>query len=140
VIAFLEADLTDAADKPFAQHSLADALIKAEVLLPNNDGTALAHVVKRVVGPDGKLIGEYKDNPLLNSLLYKCKFDDGTVKEYAANTISFNIFIESDADGFSSLILYHIVDHKSSGEAVKMVDKYFLTSTGTKRMRQMTQG
>jgi hypothetical protein len=52
-IAFLEADLTDATGKPFAQHSLADALINAKVLLPNDDGTALAHVVKRVVGPDG---------------------------------------------------------------------------------------
>jgi hypothetical protein len=55
-IAFLEADLTDAAGKPFAQHSPADALINAKVFLPNNDGTALAHVVKCVVGPDGKLI------------------------------------------------------------------------------------
>jgi hypothetical protein len=70
VIAFLEADLTDAAGKPFAQHSLADALINAKVLLPNDDGTALACVVKPVVGPDGKLIGEYNDNPLLNSLFY----------------------------------------------------------------------
>ncbi len=92
-IAFLEAVLTDAAGKPFAQHSLADALINAEVLLPINDGTALARVVKRVVGPDGKLIGEYNNNPLLNSLLYECKFDDGTVKEYVANTIASNIFI-----------------------------------------------
>jgi hypothetical protein len=93
-IAFLEADLTDAAGKPFAQHSLADALINAKVLLPNNEGTALAHVVKCVVGPDSKLIGEYNYNPLLNPLLYECKFDLGTVKEYAANTIASNIFIE----------------------------------------------
>jgi hypothetical protein len=42
VIAFLEADLTDAAGKPFAQHSLADTLINAKVLLPNDDGTVLA--------------------------------------------------------------------------------------------------
>jgi hypothetical protein len=139
-IAFLEADLTDATSKPFAQHSLADALINAKVLLPNNDGTALARVVKHVVGQDGKLIGEYNNNPLLSSLLYKCKFDDSTVKEYAANTIASNIFIESDAVGFLSLILYHIVDHKSSGEAVKMADKYFLTSTGTKGMHQTMQG
>jgi hypothetical protein len=115
-------------------------MINAEVLLPNNDSAALAHVVKHVVGPDGKLIGEYNDNPLLNSLLYECKFDDGTVKEYAANTIVSNIFIESDEDGFLSSILYHTVDHTSSGEAFKMADKYFLTSTGTKCMRQTTQG
>jgi hypothetical protein len=68
-IAFFEADLTDAASKPFAQYSLADALINAKVLLPNDDGTALARVEKCVVGLDGKLIGEYKHNPLLNSLL-----------------------------------------------------------------------
>jgi hypothetical protein len=73
-------------------------------------------------------------------LLYECKFDDGTVKEYAANTIASNIFIESDEDGFLSLILYHIVDHKSSGGAVKMADKYFRTSNGTKRMHQTLQG
>ncbi len=139
-IAFLEADLTDAAGKPFTQHSLADALINAKVLLPNDDGTALALVVKRVVGPDGKLIGENNNNPILNSLLYECEFDDGTVKEYATNTIASNIFIESDENGLLSSILYHIVDHKSSGEAVKMADKYFLTSNGTKRMRQTTQG
>jgi hypothetical protein len=108
-------------------------------LLPNNDSTALARVVNCVVGLDGKLIGEYNNNPLLNSLLYECEFDDGTVKEYAANTIASHIFIESDADGFSSLILHHIVDHKSSEEAVKMADKYFFTSTGTKRMRQTMQ-
>jgi hypothetical protein len=139
-IAFHEADLTDTAGKPFTQHSLADTLINAKVLLPNDYGTALARVVNCVVGPDSKLIGEYKDNPLLNSLLYECKFNDGTVKEYAVNTIASNIFIESDEDGFSSSILYHIVDHKSSGEAVKMADKYFLTSNGTKHMRQTTQG
>jgi hypothetical protein len=96
-------------------------------LLPNNASTALARVVKHVVGPDSKLIGEYNDNLLLNSLLYKCKIDDGTVKEYAVSTIVSNIVIESDEDGFSSLILYHIVDHKSSGKAVKMADKCFLT-------------
>ncbi len=76
----------------------------------------------------------------MNSLLYECEFDDGAVKEYVANTIASNIFIESDEDGFSSLIYYHNVDHKSSGEAVKMADKYFRTSNVTKRMRQTTQG
>ncbi len=48
--------------------------------------------------------------------------------------------MESDADGYSSSLLYKIVDHKSSGEATKMANKYLLTKTGTKRMRQTTQG
>ena len=35
------------------------------------------------------------------SALYECMFDDGTTREYAANTIASNIFLESDADDFS---------------------------------------
>ncbi len=41
------------------------------------------------------------------------------VKEYSANVIASNIYEEGDADGFSSLMSYQIIDHKSSGEAVK---------------------
>jgi hypothetical protein len=56
------------------------------------------------------------------------------------NTIASNILMESDADGYSSSLLYEIVDHKSSREARKMANKYLLTKTGTKRMCQTTQG
>ncbi len=86
------------------------------------------------------MIGTFNENPLLNTLLYECEFNDGTTKEYAANTIASNIFLESGADGFSSSLLYHIVDHKCSGEAIRMADKYITTKTGTKRMRQTTVG
>jgi len=54
--------------------------------------------------------------------------------------IASNIYEEGDADGFSSLLLYKIVDHKSSGEAIQMADKYITTHTGTQRMRQTTVG
>ena len=54
--------------------------------------------------------------------------------------IASNIYAEADPDGYSNSLLYEIVDHKSSGEATKMADKYFITKSGTKRMRQSTQG
>ena len=54
--------------------------------------------------------------------------------------IASNIFQESDADGYSSLFLYHIIDHKHSGNAVSMEDKFFVTKSGTKRMCQTTVG
>ena len=41
---------------------------------------------------------------------------------------------------FSSSLFHQIVDHKSTGEAIKMKDKYIITRTGTKRMRQTTVG
>jgi hypothetical protein len=135
-----DADLKDAAGKPFEVRSVADALINTEVMLPNGDSMAIAKVVRRGVDKEGCLVGTFNNNPLLNTLLYDCKFDDGTTRAYSANTIASNIFMELDADGYSSSLLYEIVDHKSSGEATKMADKCLLTKTGTKRMHQTTQG
>ena len=41
------------------------------------------------------------------------------------NMIASNIFMELDADIFSSSLLYHIVHHKRSGEATRIADKHF---------------
>ena len=135
-----EADLVDAAGKPIMMHSLHDALINAEVLLSKDESTAIARVVRRAVGSNGEAIGNWNENPILNTLVYECEFDDGTIKEYAANVIASNIYEEGDADGFSTSLMSKIVDHKSSGEAITMENKYFITRTGTKRMRQTTVG
>ncbi len=135
-----DADLKDAAGKPFEVCSVANALIYTEVMLPNGNSMAIAKVVRRGVDDEGRLVGTFNDNPLPNTLLYDCKFDDEMTRAYSANTIASNIFLELDADSYSSSLLYEIVDHKSSGEATKMADKYLLTKIGTKRMRQMTQG
>ena len=121
-------------------NSIKHTLINAEVLLPHEDSQAIARVVRRAVNDEGRMIGTFNENPLLNTLLYECKFNDGTMKEYDANTIAMNIFMESDANGFSSSLLYHIVDHECSGEAIRMADKYITTTTGTRRMRQTTVG
>ena len=79
-------------------------------------------------------------NPVLNTLVYECEFNDGTIKEYAANVIASNIYEEGDADGFSSSLIHQIVDHKSTGETIKMKDTYIITRTGIRRMRQTTVG
>jgi hypothetical protein len=79
VIPFIpDADLKDAAGKPFDVRSVADALINAEVMLPSGDSMAIAKVVRRGVDDEGRLIGTFDDNPLLNTLLYECEFEDGT--------------------------------------------------------------
>ena len=121
-------------------HSLTDTLTNAGVLLPHEDSQAIANVVRQMVDSEGKLIGEHTNNPLLNTLVYGCVFDDGTTREYAANTIASHIFMESDADGFSSSFLYHIIDHKSLGEAINMADKYITTKTGARHLCQTTVG
>jgi hypothetical protein len=135
-----EADLLDAAGRPILMHSLTDVLINAEVLLDHGDSAALARVIRQTVDSDGNVIGLWDSNPILNTLVYECEFNDGTIKEYSANVIASNIYEEGDADGFSSSMLYQIIDHKSSGEAVKLEDKYITTRTGTRRLRETTVG
>jgi hypothetical protein len=115
-------------------------MINAEVLLSNGDSMAIAKVVRSGIDKNGRMIGTFNTKPLLNTLLYEYEFDDGTTQAYSANTIASNIYLEADADGYSSSLFYEIVDHRSSGEATKMVDKYFITKTGTKRMRQTMRG
>ncbi len=85
-------------------------------------------------------MGNYDSNPLLNTMMYECEFGNGTTKAYAANTIASNIYQESNADGHSSLLLYHIIDHKRSGDAILMEGKYYKTASGTKCMQQITKG
>ena len=71
------ANLIDAAGKPFEVRSDADALINAEVMLLNGDSMAIAKVVRHGLDENGHMIGTFNTNPVLNTLLYECKFDDG---------------------------------------------------------------
>jgi hypothetical protein len=135
-----EADLVDAGGRPLMLTLLTNTLINSEVLLDKDDATAIARIVRRAVDSQGQVIGAWNANPILNTLVYECEFNDGTVKEYAENTTASNIYEEGDANGFLSALLHTIVDHKSSVEAVKMTDKYYHTKNGTQRMQETTIG
>ena len=83
-----EVDLVDAAGQPIMMHSLTDALINVEVLLSKDDAKAIARVVCRAVNSNGKVIGNWNVNPILNTLVYECEFPNGTIREYSANLIA----------------------------------------------------
>ena len=117
-----------------------DYLIHAEVNLPKGEEMQRAKVIGRSKSDDGRILGMYDDNPMLNTLLYDVQFPDGTIKEYAANIIAENMFSQVDADGYSHTILEAIVDHKKDDEAVDRADKYIQTKSGTRRLRKTTAG
>ena len=73
-------------------------------------------------------------------MVYDCVYPGGMTKEYATNIITEKIYNNVDFDGYASSLSYVIVDHKSSGDAIQMEDKYFVTKTGTKHIHQMTIG
>lgn len=121
------ADLVDATGKPILQQSLADTLITAEVKLPQGDSEVLAKVLRRSVDEDGKVIGCYNENPILNTIVYDLEFPDGTVKEYAGNVIAEHVLYAADPDGYLTQHMKGIVDHKRSGNAVTKANKYVIS-------------
>ena len=97
-------------------------------------------VVKRAIGPDGTTSGEYNENPILNSVVYEVEFPDGDVQEYAANVIAENMLSQVDSDGYSLSLIQGIVDHRSNSSAVPKSEKYIITQSGQRRLRQTTVG
>ena len=71
-----------------------DNLIGAEALLPCGGENAEAVVVKRVKGLDGKPIGTYNANPLLDTRKYLVRFKSGEEDEFKANMVAENMTLK----------------------------------------------
>ena len=134
------ADLFDASGKPVDRQSMTDMLINAEVLLPQGEEMQMAKVVRRTVDENGKLIGTFDKNPVLNSMIYECEFPDGVTKQYAANIIAENILQSVDNQGYSSHVLSSIVDCRKDGSAVTKDKAYITSKRGVRSLRQTTIG
>ena len=77
-----EADIIDDQGRPLHPSSAADMLMNAEVLLHQGQEKWLFKVIKRSVDSDGKVIGNYNELPVLNTMLYDVQFYDGSIKPY----------------------------------------------------------
>ena len=136
----LEADLVDASGKPVNQQSMHDILINAELRLPVDDSEQLARVVRRSVGPDGKLVGEFNDNPILNTLVYEVEFPDGQMKRYSANVIAENILQQVDGSGYHSHTLAGVVEARKGKSALGEKSAFTYGKNGQRKLRQTTMG
>ena len=95
----MEADIVGHAGMPINNDSLQDLLVNAEVLLPHGEASQMAKVVRKAVDDNGKVIGSFDENPILNSLVYEVEFPDGVTKSYAAKIIAENILYQVDLHG-----------------------------------------
>ena len=112
--------------------------MNAEVLLPQGEEKRLAKVIKRSVDSDGKVIGNYNELPVLNTMLYDAKFPDGSIKPYSANLIANNILIQADSDGLHHQLLEGILDHSKDKQSIENKYKYFVSKRGRRSMRKTT--
>lgn len=127
-------------DMPETDDDQYDLLVNSEVLLPHMDKQSHAVVIGRHKDDEGNFMGRVDPNPVLNTALYDVAFPDGTVKQYAANTIADNLFSQVDPDGHTHLLLDSITDHRMSEDAVKIKNQYMVMKNGRKKLRQTTKG
>ena len=65
-----------------------------------SDEDFIAMIKRRKRDINGKPIGIYNDNPLLNTKLYEVDLPDGAVEELAANAIAENLWAQCNENGF----------------------------------------
>ena len=100
----------------------------------------MAKVLRRSIDSKGLIIGEFAENPILNSLVYDVEFPDGVVKQYAANVIAENVLSQVDSSGFHTQALESIAMHEQLGNALTHKDAYITTKRGVRKLRQTTIG
>lgn len=125
---------TDTIDEP-------DLYFDAEVMLPK-DGTHMqsARVIGQSRDSSGNTIGTFNHNPILNTRIYDVLFPDGSVQQYAANTIAENTFSQVDEDGHRYQLIDCILSHKSDGRAVRREDAFIISKNGNRTRRHTTKG
>ena len=117
-----------------------DLLINAEVHLPHRDKKTNALVIGRHRNEDGEIVGTRDENPILSTAIYDVAFPDGTVKQYAANTIAENMYSQVDQEGHTYLMMDSITGHRSNDDAVKIEDQFVTLKNGRRKLRQTTKG
>ena len=134
-------DVVDATGKQLNQNLAYDRNINSEVALQIDNEVKKGKVVRRTMGPHGKVSGTYDDNPVLNTVLYDVEFPDGQVREYAANDIAENMLTQVDSEGFTLTMMKGIVDYKMDpAVAVPRDEKYLITKSGRQQLRKTSSG
>ena len=95
-----------------------DKYIDAKVLLPNQEGMEVLCTVKgRKRNAEGVAIGEYHQNPILDTHIFQVEHPDGRVEEYVTNVIAESILGNVDDQGFDVGWIDEILDHRKQDTA-----------------------
>ena len=137
---WLDNDPVDANGNLIYDKNIEDALIEAEVLLPNDKSSQMGRVKRRTTDGVGNHIGEYNSNPMLNTITYDVEFPDGKTDTFTANVIAQNLYSQIDDSGHHKRELDCILGYKQDSTAVRRSDMWLPTKSGQRRMRQSTKG
>ena len=116
-----EAQAVEIAD---VEHDAFDELLLTEPTLIRDGNAEKAKIVGRTRDNEGNLVGQYNNNPLLNTRVYLVEFPDGHITEYSANTIAEAVYESVNDDGYEELLFDSIVDHEYKPELDTSPSKY----------------
>ena len=113
-----------------------DAYVHAEVILSNDEGIIQsASLLGQSTSSDSDPIGEYDDNPMLNTREHAVMFLDGIRHQFSANIFAQNIYKISDKDGFRYQLLEEIIHYRKTKDTVAKEDGYIVTKNGQKKRK-----
>ena len=116
-------------------------MLNSEVSMQLNDRMSTGKIARRSLGTDGRMIGSYDNNPMLNTVVYDVGFPAGSSREYSANVIAENIISQVDDDGFQTRIMEGTIDSQmdmrvACPKSAKLVKR----KGGHKRLQCTTKG
>jgi hypothetical protein len=131
----IEDDVVDPVEQP-----MMDLIINSEVHLPQGEEMKAAKVTGRALNEKGELIGEYNENPILNTLHYNVEFPNGETREYGANIIAENMYAQVDTSGNQTTMLDSILNFEKDDNALSKSEKYITNKRGCKHLCKTTDG
>ena len=117
-----------------------DKMIHTQLQLQHGEAMMGARVKGRKRNAFGQEIGAYNENPMMNTMIYEIEFQDGTIKEYAANVIAENIYAQVDHEGSMYTLLDAIIDFKKDNSAVTRDNQHVMNRNRQRRLRKTTVG
>ena len=138
-------DMPEIADRDDIPDEAYEALLGAEVMLPNEraDDYIRGTVLKRLKNNFGKPVGVGNDKvPALDTRQYVVRMDDGSERELQHNIIAQNIFAQCDSEGRRYLLLDEISDVRRNEHAIKKSDPNATTTSknGNVHHKKTTKG
>ena len=116
-----------------------DKILTVDLALQLDEKVVAGRVKRQSLGLEGKIVGRYDDNPIMNSMIYEVELPESQVKDYAENVIARNMLSQVYDKGYSATLVDSIVYYKRDNSAVENSDKYVITERGKLGLRKKTQ-
>ena len=118
-----------------------DRMLGMELMLPQ-DGIDMrtGRVIGRVTDRDGRPVGKYDKDPLLDTRIYDVEFADGNIQQYSANVLAEAIHMECDDEGRRSQTLQDIIECRKEPDALAIDESIITLNDGRQQRVKTTRG